>query len=440
MNGISRRRFLTALAAGGATSLSGCDRAPSGPRPSPTPTRTRGTRTRTPGEGTTGTPGETPTGPSDVPGDVFTNPETLRAIRRQVGRQREPWSTAHRRLVEDAETAMDAEARSVVDNGAPHGVDDPHKYGTDAPYQEEDGVFSDDANRRDYDAALDMGRWIRHLGLAHGVTGEDRFARKAVELLHHWFVDPETRMYPSARNFGPHTQGFSGQNSIEHYITIPKMLYGASFVHGHPAWSTYRGSPVDTLVQWVGDYLTDTERGGHRGGPEGNGVYKWWLVNRAVAAAYLDDSDALSRCFADWRTTAFSDFEQRGTFKFSRWRTRGLYYSFSALTALLLTAEVARHHGVDLYGHTVDGTNRLRTALEYHAPLVREPERWRWQEIGGLEDFERELGGVAYELSYSHWRDGAFIRAVNAVGRPVYDQRILGWATLTHGNLFELGG
>lgn len=436
MNTPSRRQFLAILAAGSATSLAGCDRAPPSTR-SPTPPRTPGTGTASP-EGPPGTTGETPTEPLEVPGDIFTDQTTIRAIQRQVREQRQPWFAAYRRLLEDADEALNAEAMSVVDNGAPHGVDDPNKYGTDAPYQETDGVFSEDANREDYDAALAMGGWIRHLGLAYGLTGEDRYARKAVELLHHWFVDPETRMFPAAKNFGPHTEGYTSQNSIEHYITTPKMLYGASFVHTHDAWSAFPGSPVETFVQWVRDYHSDLVRGGHRGGPEGNGIYKWWLVNRTVAAAYLDDTSALSSCFEDWRTTAFSDFEERGTFKFARWRTRGLYYSFSALTSLVLTAEVARHHGVDLYGHTVDGVNRLRTALEFHAPLIRNPDRWRWKELGGLADFERELGGVAYEVSYSHWQDEAYFRAVKAVGRPVFDQRILGWATLTHGNLFEL--
>lgn len=426
----TRRRYLAALTAGSVATLAGCQGLPTeettGTAPTPTPTPPVGTPTA-----------ETPS-PTPQAGVILVPDGNLRSLRRRVEGGEEPWHTAFQMLRSDADEALGATPRSVVDNGAPQGAGDPHKFGTDAPYQGEDGVFSDEVNRGDYFAALHMGEWIRNLAMAYGFTGEDRYAEKAVDLLHHWFVAPETRMHPSARNHGPHTKGFIGQNAIEHYITIPKMIYGANYVRDHPHWSTKPDDPRADMNRWVRQYLADSESGGHRGGPEGNGIYKWWLVNRAVAAAYLDDTAALTRCFDDWRTTAFRDFQPRGTFDFALARTRSLFYSLSALDALLLTAEVARHRGVDLYGHQVDGVNRLMKALEYHDRFLQTPDEWQWEELGGLTEGEQEVGGVVYELAYSVYGDDRFERAIDAVGRPIYDQRLLGWSTLTHANLFEL--
>lgn len=462
MNRLTRRRLLALATAGGSLGLAGCGGLPA-IEPS---SRTRSTTARTPESHQTAPPTNTrstddgsllespdeatPADETASPGDtpvkdtgnqraaIFLYEDVLEAITKRVQSNRQPWYTAYLQLRDDAEDAKHAEPKSVVENGAPASTDDRHKFGTDAPYQGKDGVFSDDINRGDYFAALDMGNWIRTLAMSYGFSGRDEYARKAIDFLHHWFIDSETRMFPSARNFGAHTMGLEPQNSIEQYITIPKMLYGATYVRGHPYWSTKSTAAESKLVDWVRAYLKDSESGGHRGGPVGNDIYKWWVVNRAVAAAFLRDTDALSRCFEDWRTTAFKDFEARGTFEFARWRTRGLYYSFSALNALTTTAEIARHFGVDLYNHEVGGTNRLRVALEFHAPYLSSPGDWPWQELGGLEPFERQFGGVAYELAYSHWGEETFYDAVRAAGRPVFDQRVLGWTTLTHGNLFEI--
>lgn len=437
----SRRAFLASLGVAGLASLAGC------PAPEPETLSPSERTPPTPGPTETGSPTERPTGtgspttepgPEMLPRVILINDSAHRAIEQQVASESQPWFRAFETLIGDAEDALAASPRSVVDNGAPAGYDNPHLYGTDAPYQGDDGDFSAEANREDYQAALRMSQWIRNLAMAYSFAGREEFAEKAVDLLYHWFLNPETRMAPSAANYGPHTESLIGQNSIEHYITIPSMLYGATFVTGHPRWDSKPGNPETQLIDWVEAYLADTEENGHRGGPKGNDIYKWWLVNRAVAAAYLGDRPSLARCFDDWRTTGFKDFESRGTFEFARVRTRGLYYSFSALNALSLTAEVARHYGVDLYRHERNGVQRLYKAFQYHDEYLRNPGDWGWQEIDGLEDFEREFGGVGYELAYSIYGDDRFREAIYAVGRPIYDQRLLGWSTLTHGNLFEL--
>jgi hypothetical protein len=380
----------------------------------------------------------TTTDPSEVPSTTFLDGDEIAAIKAKVDAGEEPWASAYQELIADANAALNAGLESVADNGAPAGgAGDPHKYGTDAPYQGEDGIYSDDINREDYFKAIRVGNRVRSLGLAFALTGADEYAEKAIDLVHHWFVDPDTRMYPSALNYGPHTDGLLGQNSIEHYITIPKMLYGAGFVLDHSHWSTKSDGAVADLNEWVSTYLAETESGGHRGGPEGNGIYKWWLVNRATAAAFVDNQTALERVADDWRTTAFTDYQSRGTFQYALWRTRSLYYSLSALNALTLTAEILRHFDIDLYGHTVDGVNRLRTALDYHAPYMQDPSSWSWEELGGLSDAEQMYGAVSFELAYSHWQDADHLDAVRAAGRPIYDQRILGWTTLTHGNRFD---
>lgn len=456
---MDRRTFLVRVGAPSlVAALAGCGGTQQGVTPStpkstvpPTGTATSSPRATaaggTPGEttgettaGETATAGtETATIPRRERPVVFVSPAEVQAIRAKVDAEEEPWRTSFAQLVDDADSALDADPKSVTDNGAPANVDDPRKYGTDAPYQHKDGVFSDDINRHDYKIALAMKDWIRDTAEAYAFTRKDKYAKKSIDLIHHWFLDPETGMYPSNRNYGPHTEGLKSQNSIEFYIFIPAMIYGATLVSGHPYWKQ-KGQSEDALHTWMRKYQKSLEKGAN-GGPEGDEIYKWWTTTRALTAAYLGDQPALEDAFDTWRTTALKDFEaDRGTFRYSRHRTRGLYYSLSAMNALTMGAEIARHHGVDLYGYTLDGMSEpvLKKAHDYHVQYALDPTTWPWKELGGLDRDEREYGLVSYEMCYSRWQNPKYLKALKKLGRPIYDQRVTGWVTLTHGNRFDL--
>lgn len=345
------------------------------------------------------------------------------AIRDRVAADEDPWRSGYDALLRDAERALGATPSSVVDDGSPEGVDE-HRFATGE-------------DRPDYEAAIEMGTWVRDLGLAYLVTREGRFARKAVELLDHWFLAPATRMHPSGRNFG------ETYFSIELHVTVPTLIYGASLVRGAPYWSAVEGTR-DGLRTWVRAYLDDLEAG--RGadrytGVVRNNIYAWWILARATAAAYLGDRDALGRAFDDWRGEALDQIEPSGTLKHERQRVDGLEYSVYGLKALSFTAEIARHHGVDLYGYRRgDGDeSALLRAFEAHREHVIDPEGWEWG-VGeeGYTDADRTAAGSVYELAHSRWERPSFREVVASIGRPLYDRRILGWTTLTHANRFAL--
>ncbi|WP_048078096.1 alginate lyase family protein, partial [Halorubrum sp. AJ67] len=335
----------------------------------------------------------------------------------------EPWRSAYDAQLRDAERALGATPSSVVDDGSPDGVDE--------------NRFATGEERPDYQAAIEMGTRVRDLGLAYAFTSEERFAREAIELLDHWFLDPDTRMYPSGRNFG------ETYFSIELHITVPTLLYGAALVRDSPQWSTAEADRAE-LRTWVETYLADLEAG--RGeqryvGTVKNNIYAWWILARATAAAYLDDRDALSLAFGDWRERALDQLQPDGLLKHEIGRVDGLEYSVYGLKALTLTAEIARHYGVDLYGYRLPGDDEsaLCRAFEGHRPYVLDADEWEWGTgENGYTDADRTAAGSVYELAHSRWSRSEFRRVVESMGRPLYERRILGWTTLTHANRFEL--
>ncbi len=76
------------------------------------------------------------------------------------------------------------------------------------------------------------------------------------------------------------------------------------------------------------------------------------------------------------------------------------YTLLFALDAMSLTAEIARHHGVNLYDYTSQGKN-LKMAFDYLAPYVANPASWPYEMITPHAENE-DLS--AYELAYSYWK------------------------------------
>lgn len=416
----TRRRFLgTLVGTGSAAVLAGCGgrgAARNDTTPTARPTTTTGASTAS--EGTTTSAPE----PPDIYAGLLDSRE-VDAIRTALRAGRDPWKTGYRVQIRDADRALDATPRSVVDNGAPEGVDK-HRFAT-----------GDD--RSDYKAALRMSTWIRDLGVAYAFNGKDQYARKAIDLLRHWFVAPETRMYPSGRDFGDR------YFSIELHITIPTMIYGASMVRGHPYWEQAGGETA--LREWIRSYLRDMEAGRDENGYSGvvkNNIYAWWIFARCAAASYLDDREALRSGFDDWRANALDQIQPNGLLKLEKQREDGLAYSLYGLTALTLTAEVARHYGVDLYTYHIaddSGVGALQRVFQAYATYVKSSDGWEWG-VGdnGYTTNEREAGASIYELANSMWPKSTYESVIEAVERPLYERRILGWTTLTHANRFAL--
>jgi hypothetical protein len=348
-------------------------------------------------------------------------------VKARVEAGKEPWHAAHDAWRHDAEKALaHAGDYSVVRQGHVLEGGSPHDYCTDAVYRgwkrvdgkdpdRRDGQINPHADRADYEAAVAFGRDVRDLGLAYALTGEERYAKKAAALLEVWCVAPETRMTPRFPNM---------QSHIELSITMPDAIYGAAFLARWPGWPAEERAAV---TQWVGDFASEAQ---HWAAP--NNFDNWRVVVLAAAGAYLEDQAMLETAWARFRANIGTQMNDNGSLKFELTRVDALTYSAYALNAMMQAAEIARHHGVDLYHFTLPDGRGLERCLDFHAPYLADPARWVAE--GNSQHGEMNAGSAAvYELALREWPAKPAYRAVlQRWPRPLVEERIIGPITLTH--------
>jgi hypothetical protein len=401
-----------------------------------------------------GCSGVLPDGESDEPElpdrepGMFLYLDTLSAIRERVDNGDGPWADAEPPFAADVQNAMAADPESVTDNG------DGHEFQTAGPDEPD--------SRGDYLAAIRTGDRIRDLGLAYQYYGQDRFARKAVDLLDHWFLAEDTRMAPVK------------SNTIEQFITLPKMWWGAELVRGHDAWNRDSVGTESALEAWIGTYLDDV---GHQIPTDfgQQNIFNWQQLTQAAGSVYRRDWENFRRAMGRNREDGFNQLREDGLLENEITRSTSLAYSLYAAKALVSAAELSRVYehrleGPPLYEYQKfdDGTAAIERILDAHAPYVSDPESWTerreddedaFYSANGFPARKQEAASSLYEVAYSYYEKESYLDAIQAGGRPVKnvptyvdaqqaaienpdrphrDERILGWTTFSHGERFRL--
>lgn len=379
---------------------------------------------------------------------IFVNDAQLSAQRQRVKQGVEPFASAYSNLINDANRALSASLEAVTDDGGGHGF-----------------VADGNHGRHDYLTARDQGRFARDSALAYWFTGDDKYARKAVDVIYHWCLNPTTYMAPTVDQVG-------NAVTIEQHITIPDFVYAASFVRDHSRWSNYSGvRPWDggnsgdaesAFARWVRDRL-DTFPANEAHYFQYNNQWTWRIVDQGVSAAYLEDDAYMTRVkhlyeatdpwtkydrngdgvkedtdrpWNDYRPVDASD----GYFAHERHRDEGFKYTaYNLKSFACIAALVEVWDGTDLWRFNAPtdpySGSTLRKAFNWFEPYVLNVASWQWDTDGVVQAHDVEEAASAYELAHAHWNDydAAIDHPSKVGGRPHYDRRLLGHVTLTHG-------
>lgn len=337
------------------------------------------------------------------------------------------------KLIEKADEALTQGPFSVVDkeNLPPSG--NKHDYASYSrywwpdpdkpdglPYIRHDGETNPDSQNPEYSDRKRIGAFgfnTETLGLAYYLTGEEKYAKKAAELIRVWFLDKETRMNPNV-NHGQIRPGHNqGTNSgvLDGRVLIG-ALEGSLLISSSSALSE---TEYEKLNDWASQYFNwlTTNELALKEAASNNNHGSFYDVQALYYALYSGNKKAAKQISENFiKNRLYSQIKSDGSMPEEMARTRPLFYSIYNLHAMSLVANLAKKVDVDIWDAN-NKDSRLRAALDYLVPYTDSNNKWPYPEI---KEADRSKMFIILQMADREYTDQNYLKEADVIP---YDKR-----------------
>ena len=245
------------------------------------------------------------------------------------------------------------------------------------PYVQRDGQTNPENFNQHRMALRQLRDAVAALGAAYQITGEDRYAGKAAELLRVFFVHPATRMNPQLK-FAQAIPGVSSGRGIGiidtlHLIEIPVAIEAMEKSPAFPA------ETVNGLKQWFRDYtgwMLTSKNGHDESSTKNNHAVAFWL-QVAVFAQFTGDEARMAECRRQFKDVFVpKQMALDGSFPLELKRTKPYGYSIFQLDNMATLCQVLSTPDDNLWAFELPDGRGIRKATAYLYPFLADKSKW----------------------------------------------------------------
>lgn len=334
------------------------------------------------------------------------NHEHLKNVKEQLGRPF--YALCYQQLINQVEKDMKAEPLSVMmkehtpASGTKHDYESLSRYywpdptkADGLPYISRDGESNPELDKFDRNKLGGMANRVTRLSLAWYLSGEEKYAQKATELIRVWFFNKDTYMNPNL-NYAqmiPGVNGGKGRKSglIDGYSFVD-MLDGVALLESS---KSFTAKDSKQLKKWFGKflkwYLTSEQGIG-----EGNN-----LNNHAVAydaqviayALYSGNMEVAKKVLNEIPSRRlFTQIEPDGRQPQELRRTLAFGYSEYNLTHFIDIFMMGQKVGIPLVQSKSDDGRCFMKAMDFLVPYVgKDVSSWPYKQIGQWDYKQQEF-------------------------------------------------
>lgn len=275
------------------------------------------------------------------------------------------------------------------------------------PYIMKDGMSNPELNKFDRNKLSTMANAVYRLSLAYYFSGDEKYAKKATELIRVWFFDKATKMNPNLR-YAQHIPGkYDGRcyGVIDAYSFV-EMLDGVQLLEKSKSFTTKDSKQLKAwfsqLMKWL---LTDSQA--LEESNQKNNHATAYDVQVAAYALYTGNKKVFNDILAQFPERRIAtQIEPDGKQPFELRRTLAFGYSQYNLTHIIDFMLMAKHQGLDIHKYCEVGNHSFFKAMDFLAPYMgKSVKEWPYQQISGWEDKQQEMAKDyyrAYTLDESH--------------------------------------
>ena len=332
--------------------------------------------------------------------------EVLKGIKENV-RNRE-YVEAYQRLIRDAEDKLHVKPYSVVYKEGLSPGGDKHDYVSlsryvwpdpskpdGLPYVHRDGESNPELEKYDRVPLGNMADAVNTLSLAYFYSEDERYAKKAVDLLKTWFLHDETRMNPHLEyaQFIPGVNNNKGrQYGLIDTYSFVEMLNSIKLLETSDCFTK---DVEDGLRQWFlsfSKWWQTSEQGiAERNGKNNHGLaYDVQLVMFSLFAGDMKTALEVIEKYPEMRL--YTQIEPDGKQPEELRRTLAFHYSEYNIRHMVDMVVIAKSLGIELYKSQSDDGRSLYKAIDFLVPyLGKEASEWPYKQISGWEKSQQAL-------------------------------------------------
>jgi hypothetical protein len=245
------------------------------------------------------------------------------------------------------------------------------------PYVQRDGESNPNNFNQHRRCIAQLRDAVAALGAAYKITGDDRYAAKAVELLRVFFLDPKTRMNPHLK----YAQAIPGRTpgrgiGIIDTLHLAEVPLAIEALQGSPAF------PPDVLTglkEWFRDYaewMAASKNGQDEAGAGNNHAVAFYLQLGAFARFAGDDA-RLAECRRRFKEVFVAkQMAADGSFPAELKRTKPYGYSIFQLDNMATLCQLLSTEQDNLWSFALPDGRGIRKAMEYLYPYLADKSAW----------------------------------------------------------------
>lgn len=315
---------------------------------------------------------------------------------------------AYAALLVKADKAMQQPALSVMMKEKVPASGDKHDYLSQAryywpdpskpdgkPYVARDGESNPELEKLDRNKLGDMASRVTTLSLAWYFSGNEKYARKATELVRVWFFNPDTKMNPNLN----YAQTIPGTNNdqgrcygvIDAYSFV-EMLDAVQLLERSKAFTAKDAKSLKTWFAQLLNWILTSELGQEEGRQKNNHAvahdaqvvaYALYTGNVAVAKQFINGFPA---------KRIFTHIEPDGSQPQELRRTLAFGYSQFNLHHMVDIFLMAQKLGIRIDNATSPDGRNFYKAIDFLTPYVgKSVDEWPYKQIAEWDYKQREL-------------------------------------------------
>ena len=346
------------------------------------------------------------------------------------------YQSSYRALCESADRLLDAEPLSVMMKEKTPASGDKHDYLSQAryfwpdpsktnglPYINRDGVSNPELEKLDRNRLGMTADRVTTLSLAWYFSGDEKYARKATELIRVWFLNKETRMNPNFEyaQMVPGLNGGKGRcyGVLDGYSFV-EMLDGVALLENSEAFTERDSKKLKAWFARLLDWILTSPQGKEEACQANNHstTYDALVISFALYTGKKDIAEKFIREFPEKRI--FKQIEPDGSQPHELWRTLSFGYSQYNLSHYIDIFQMAQKLGIPIDGETSADGRSFYKAMDYLLPYMgKEVSEWPYQQISNWDGKQQELAKDFYRAYLLNrprtdyrqaWRDVRILR------------------------------